>query len=102
MAKKPAPRILQLTLKREFFSNIYAKKKRHEFRKAKPYWKTRLEGRKYEIIHFRNGYNMNAPTMDVEFRGVRLIGKGRDAEYKIRLGRILKTKSWPPRKKVSR
>jgi hypothetical protein len=101
MVETLATQILQLTLRREFFSAIYAKKKHREYREAKPYWRTRLEGRKYEIIHFRNGYYTNAPTMDVEFRGVSLVGKGRNAKYVIRLGRIVKTKDWPPRKKKS-
>jgi hypothetical protein len=33
--------------------------------------------------------------MLVEFRGLRRYGKGRDAYYAIRLGRILKIRRWP-------
>jgi hypothetical protein len=43
---------------------------------------------------FRNGYNRHAPEMLVEFKGVRRLGKGRGAEYAIRLGRILQLKRW--------
>jgi hypothetical protein len=32
----------------------------------------------------------------VEFRGLRRVGKGRGAEYAIRLGRILEIKRWRP------
>ncbi len=88
--------ILRLTLKREYFAQIAKKQKRTEYRKRKPYWRKRLEGRKFEAILFRNGYGKNVPEMLVEFRGLSRVGKGRGAEYAIRLGRILKIKRWKP------
>jgi hypothetical protein len=54
-----------------------------------------LEGRKYDVILFRNGYATKAPEMLVEFLGCRVQGKGRNKEFAIRLGRILKIKRWP-------
>lgn len=86
--------ILHLNLHREFFAQIVARTKRIEYREQTPYWKRRLEGRKYEVIQFRNGYATEAPEMQVEFLGVRRYGKGRNAYYAIRLGRILKLKRW--------
>ena len=65
--------------------------KHEEFRDLKAYWKTRLEGRKYDIVRFRNGYAKDAPEMDVEFLGV---DKRRKC-YAIRLGKILSLKRWP-------
>jgi hypothetical protein len=56
-----------------------------------------VEGKKYKTIIFRNGYGKHVPEMLVEFRGVRRIGRGQNAEYAIRLGRILELKRWPPR-----
>jgi hypothetical protein len=88
------PKILHLTLHRQFFAAIAAGKKRTEYRKAKPYWRKRLEDRQYDIVKFRNGYARNAPEMLVEFRGVRRDGRGRNADYAIRLGRILKITRW--------
>jgi hypothetical protein len=85
---------LHLTLHREHFAAIAAGKKRTEYRKAKPYWQKRLEGREYDLVKFRNGYARNAPEMLVEFRGLRREGKGRTAEYAIRLGRIRKISRW--------
>lgn len=82
--------ILHLNLHREFFAAIANKKKRVERREQSPYWRKRLEGRKYDAILFRNGYAKDAPEMLAEFRGLRRYGKGRDAYYTIRLGRILK------------
>jgi hypothetical protein len=84
-------RILHLTLHRRYFAQIAAKTKRTEYRDRSPYWKSRLDGREYDKILFRNGYARNAPEMLVEFRGVRRDAKGR---YAIRLGRILKIKRW--------
>jgi hypothetical protein len=89
------PETLRLTLKREYFADIASKQKRTEYREQKPYWRKRLEGRKFDTILFRNGYTKDAPEMLVEFRGLRRYGKGRSAYYAIRLGRILKIRRWP-------
>jgi hypothetical protein len=70
--------------------------KRIEYRKQTRYWKKRLEGRKYDLIRFRNGYASKAPEMLVEFCGVRRYGKGRNGCYAIQLGRVLKIKRWKP------
>jgi hypothetical protein len=86
--------ILHLNLHREYFAQIAARTKRIEYREQTPYWKRRLEGRKYDAIQFRNGYATKAPEMQVEFLGMRRYGKGRNAYYAIRLGRILKIKRW--------
>lgn len=67
-----------------------------EYRERTAYWKTRLEGRKYDVIEFRNGYATKAPVMVVEFKGMRRCGQGRNGYYAIRLGRILKIKRWMP------
>jgi hypothetical protein len=93
-ASEKAPAVLHLNLHREFFAAIAAKTKRIEYRDCKPYWRRRLQGRKYDFIQFRNGYATKAPEMLVEFRGLRRYGKGRSAYYAIRLGRILKIKRW--------
>jgi hypothetical protein len=88
--------ILHLNLHREFFAAIANKTKRIEYRRQTPYWRKRLEGRHYELIQFRNGYATKAPEMLVEFRGLRRYGKGRNAYYAIRVGRILRIKRWKP------
>jgi ASC-1-like (ASCH) protein len=88
------PDILHLTLYREFFAAIADGRKRIEYRKQSAYWRKRLEDRKYDAILFRNGFASNAPEMLVEFRGLRRYGKGRNAYYAIRLGKILQIKRW--------
>ncbi len=87
-------RVLHLNLHSEFFGDIAAKRKKIEYRGQTAYWKRRLEDRKYDVIQFRNGYATKAPEMLVEFLGVRKYGKGKDAYYAIRLGRILKIRRW--------
>jgi hypothetical protein len=89
--------ILHLTLEREWFDEIVQGVRNKEYRKYKPYWKTRLEGREYDVVKFRNGYSRNAPEMVVEFRGLTRDGKSRNADYVIKLGRILELKRWPPK-----
>ena len=89
--------VLHLTLKRQWFDEVVRKKKKKEYREYKPYWKTRLEGRGYKVVKFRNGYGRNVPEMLIEFRGLARDGKSRNADYVIRLGRILSLKRWPPK-----
>ena len=84
-------KILHLTLHREYFAEIVAGTKTREYRDRSDYWKTRLEGRSYDIVRFRNGYGAKVPEMDVEFLGVE---KRRDY-YAIRLGKILRLERWP-------
>jgi hypothetical protein len=87
--------ILHLKLHRRFFALIASRKKRVEYRDQTTHWGRRLEGRHYDFIKFRNGYATNAPELLVEFRGLRRYGKGRQAYYAIRMGRILRVKNWP-------
>ena len=82
--------ILYLTLEREWFDDIARGLKNEEYRELKDYWKTRLEGRTYDIVRFRNGYATDAPVMDVDFLGV---DKREDCEA-IRLGKILRIERW--------
>jgi hypothetical protein len=92
------PEILHLNLHRKFFDAIASRQKRIEYRKQSPYWRKRLEDRKYDAIQFRNGYAKDAPEMLVEYRGLRRYGRGRDAYYAIRLGNILRIRRWGSKK----
>lgn len=94
MKKAKSPSILHLNLRRMYFAQIAAKTKRVEYRSRTKYWRSRLEGRDFDYIKFRNGYATKAPEMLVEFRGLRRLGQGRNAEYAISLGRILSIKRW--------
>ena len=64
-------RILQLNVERTYFDQIADGEKLEEYRERKDYWKTRLEGREYDVIRFRNGYGPDVPEMEVEWRGVK-------------------------------
>ena len=96
-------RILHLHLPRAFFAQIAAGTKRTEYRRQSPHWKSRLEGRTYDVILFRNGYAPDAPEMLVELISVRRITKTGQSYYALRLGRIMKLKRWKtkPRKPVA-
>ncbi len=94
MSNQREKSVLHLNLHREFFSQIAAKTKRIEYRGRTRYWRKRLEGRHYDVIQFRNGYATKAPVMVVQFLGLRRLGRGRNARYAIRLGRILSIERW--------
>ena len=92
-------RILQLTLKKEWYQKIECGEKKEEYREIKPYWAKRFvsvwtyEGRKkglfpeskdifmsgfdierlqkYDAIIFLNGYG-DVPTMVVEHKGLKV------------------------------
>lgn len=87
-------RTLQLTLERQYFDRIATGVKTQEFRERKEYWATRLEGRDYDTIIFRNGYGPKVPEMEVEFKGVKKITRNGDALYAIQLGNVLSIKRW--------
>lgn len=101
-------KVLHLTLKKKWFDLIEKRVKKEEYREMKPYWTKRLfndlgdrfEPKHYDCIRFRNGYSKDAPTMDIEFRGVRRdIGNPNwgaeigEVYYVIRLGKILNTEN---------
>jgi len=63
-------RVLYLTLKKKWFDMIASGEKREEYREMKPYWHKRLCNKEYDVIHFRNGYNKDSPTMIVELKEI--------------------------------
>ena len=73
------PEILHLNLLRQYFDAIVEGRKRVEYRQRSACWRKRLEGRKYDVIKFRNGYSSKAPEMLVELRGIRRYGSGRNS-----------------------
>lgn len=78
------PNILHLTLHRQWFGAIASGVKKIEYREIKPYWKTRLEGKTFDVVHFRNGYSQNRPFMQVQCLGI-----SKNGQYQIHLGEIL-------------
>ena len=81
------PKILHLNLKREYFDAIARGEKHTEYRRRTPYWRTRLEGKQFDLIKFRNGYMSDAPEMLIEFNGIRQEGSGRSAPSRPPLSR---------------
>lgn len=70
MTTKAPERVLHLTLKKQWFDMIASGEKIEEYREIKPYWHNRLFGKKFDAIHFRNGYSKGSPSMMVELYGV--------------------------------
>jgi len=99
-------KILHLTLKKKWFDMIASGEKKEEYREVKPYWRKRLNDkndnyREFDIVRFKNGYQKNAPFVDVELRGINLANTGKQewgAEpfqvyYILSLGKILNTQN---------
>lgn len=96
-------KILNLTLKKEWFDLIARGKKVIEFRTIKPYWEKRLFEKnqfgisvpiKFDEVHFRNGYNNNSPFMRVQFRYTDEGWFNGEKVYAIALGHVLDIKNW--------
>lgn len=60
---------------------IASGEKKEEYREDKLYWKNRLvkDGywhsqscKEFDVVRFRNGYAKDAPTIDIECKGIRL------------------------------
>jgi hypothetical protein len=68
---KKAERILHLTLKKKWYDMIASGEKKEEYREIKPYWNKRLLNKTYDVIIFKNGYSSDAPSMKVEFLGLK-------------------------------
>lgn len=83
-------RVLFMTLQRQWFDQIRKGVKKEEYREMKPYWKDRIEGREYDEIHFRNGYNPNSPAMRVQYLGYKIDQAG--GRYVLKLGKVLEVK----------
>jgi len=79
---------LSLNLHREFFAAILAGEKKTEYRSNTSYWRKRLVGRRYQEIHFRNGYAARAPFMRVECLGIRRPNRS-SGVFSIRLGKVI-------------
>lgn len=62
-------RILRLTLKRKWFDMIASGDKKEEYRKEKPWILSRLVGKEYDEVEFRNGYAKSSPVVRCEFKG---------------------------------
>ena len=58
--------MLQLNLHREFFDAIAEKRKSVEYRAQSPFWRKRIEGKKYDLIKFRNGYSRAAQIVSAK------------------------------------
>ncbi len=89
-------KVLHLTLKKKWFDMIESGEKVEEYREVKPYWVTRLEGREYDVVRFRNGYSKDARVMVVELLGIgRGLGVLRwgapelECLFVLRLGKVL-------------
>lgn len=64
-------KILNLTLKKQWFDMIKSGEKTEEYREIKPYWNTRLLNQEYDFILFRNGYDKDSPEILIECKGIR-------------------------------
>ena len=82
---------LKVVIKREWFDQIAAKKKKIECRDVAPFWTCRLYdkygmNRIYDSIEFINGYNSDARVLLTMFEGFQKKGE----LYHIHIGKILK------------
>jgi len=78
-------RVLYLTLKKYWFQQIRDGKKKEEYRDHKQFWISRLAGKTFDEIYFKNGYREKSPFMRVQCLGITVVGD----KFVIKLGKIL-------------
>ena len=76
---------LHLTLHKKWFDEIASGEKLIEYRENKPYWNARLDGKRFQVVRFKNGYSSTAPEMAVECKDIIKT----DKVYEIYLGEVL-------------
>ena len=82
-------------IKRQFFRDIVAKRKRVEYREIKPYWTNRLQGVRVPFfLRLINGMQPNAPEVTLVVESLRR----RSGSYELHLGRIKDVKNWDRRR----
>jgi hypothetical protein len=93
--------ILHLTFKgKDWFEMILNGAKKEEYREIKPYWESRLDGKKFDTVKLQMGRNPGSPSMYVECLGIEKGGQGNtdwgwvEPCYKIKLGRVLKVENY--------
>jgi hypothetical protein len=104
-------KILHLTIKRKYFEEISLGTKTEEYREVKNYWIKRLTNqngngsvngnsfyKQYDFICFKNGYQKNAKSVVVEFKGIEMkeiehehFHAGKVDVFAIKLGRVVLT-----------
>jgi hypothetical protein len=85
------------TIKRQFLAEIVAGTKKVEYREIKPYWTRKFKAVSCPfILRLINGMNKKAPEVTLEIKRI-TVG---DA-YELRIGKILKVKNWPSRRRKS-
>lgn len=62
-------RVLRLTLKKKWFDMVASGVKKEEYRDESPWIISRLKGKKYDAVEFRNGYSPDSPKCLVEYFG---------------------------------
>lgn len=92
--------ILRLTLKRKWFDMIASGEKKEEYRQPSLWILSRLKGKTYDRVEFRNGYSADSPVVQCEYKGWRMGspraewgGNPREACVIIQLGNLIKPQS---------
>ena len=89
--------VITTTLKRQWFAEIVAGRKRVEYREIKPYWTKRLKSVRVPFkLVLRNGMNPPVPVLTVRIDRIRTDQRNR--EYALHIGRVLRVEHWDRRK----
>ena len=84
---------LTTTIKREFFREIAAGRKRVERREMKAYWRQRLERLQPPfLLRLINGMAQTAPRLTV--RVERVVANARTGYYELQLGELVELRNW--------
>lgn len=92
-------KVLHLTLLKKWFDLIATGEKRIEYRAFSPHWIARLAGKRFDEVHFRNGYRKDSPWMRVKCDGI--TANACTNRFEIHLGAVLEIKNWREEEKAA-
>lgn len=85
-------RILHMNSSKHCFEELSSGRRREEVCPLTAFWQSRLQGREYDEIHFRNGYAKDAPFLRVEYKGAIQGQHDGNPCWRIKLGKVLEVR----------
>jgi hypothetical protein len=81
---------LELVLKRKWFELMIDGKKKIEIRTKKKYWESRLVGKNFDLVKFRNGYKTKSPFFICKFIKIEVSKKDDEISFEGEIAKINK------------
>lgn len=86
--KMSKPNILYLSVTHKNFDAILRGELTTEYRDRTDYWKSRLDGRRYDSVRLRSGNSADVHEADIELIEILKVVRDGKGQYAIRFGKV--------------